>query len=123
MFNSSFKIDGTMIGEGCEPYIIAEMSANHGNDINIAIETIKEAKKAGANAIKLQTYKADTITLDCKDEKYFIKEGPWKGKYLYELYEDASMPWEWTSKLQEVAKEEGITLFSSPFDYSAVDFF
>lgn len=122
MFNSSFKIDGTMIGEGCEPYIIAEMSANHGNDINIAIETIKEAKKAGANAIKLQTYRADTITLDCKDEKYFIKEGPWKGKYLYELYEEASMPWEWTPRLIDVAKEEGITIFSSPFDYSAVDF-
>jgi pseudaminic acid synthase len=121
MFNSSFQIDGINIGEGYKPYIIAEMSANHGNDINIAIDTIKEAKKSGADAIKIQTYTADTLTLDCKKTSFEAK-GAWEGVYLYDLYLDASMPWEWTAKLQEVAKEEGITLFSSPFDFSSVEF-
>ncbi|MBL0720966.1 MAG: pseudaminic acid synthase [Sulfurovum sp.] len=121
MFNKTFQIDGRVIGENCKPYIIAEMSANHDNDINIAIETIKEAKKAGADAIKIQTYTADTMTLDCKTEEFEAK-GAWEGVYLYDLYVDASMPWEWTQKLQEVAKEVGITLFSSPFDFSSVSF-
>lgn len=121
-FNKKFEIDGRMIGEGCKPYIIAEMSANHGNDINIAIETIKAAKQAGADAIKLQTYTADSITLNCQKEEYFIKSGPWKNQYLYDLYVQASTPWEWTKTLQEVANQEQITLFSSPFDYTAVDF-
>lgn len=121
-FNKCFEIDGVLIGEGQPPYIIAEMSANHGNDINQAIEIIHAAKQAGADAIKLQTYRADTLTLDSKEEHFYIKEGPWKGQYLYDLYEDASMPWEWTEKLQAIAKEEGITLFSSPFDISSIDF-
>jgi len=121
MFNSVVNIDGVAIGEGQKPYIIAEMSANHGNDINIAINTVKEAKKAGADAIKIQTYTADTLTLDCKQSEYEAK-GAWEGVYLYDLYKDASMPWEWTPRLQEVAKEVGITLFSSPFDYSSIDF-
>ena len=121
MFNSVVNIDGVAIGEGQKPYIIAEMSANHGNDINIAINTVKEAKKAGADAIKIQTYTADTLTLDCKHSEYEAK-GAWEGVYLYDLYKDASMPWEWTPRLQEVAKEVGITLFSSPFDYSSIDF-
>ena len=121
MFNKSFKIDGREIGHNCEPYIIAEMSANHGNDINKAIEIIKEAKKAGADAIKTQTYTADTLTLDCKEVPFEAK-GAWEGQYLYDLYLDASMPWEWTPKLQEVANEVGITLFSSPFDFSSIEF-
>ncbi len=121
MFNKKFKIDNTEIGEGCYPYIIAEMSANHGNNINTAIEIIKKAKECGADAIKIQTYTADTLTLDCK-EKVFEAKGAWEGVYLYDLYVDASMPWEWTPKLQKVAKEIGITLFSSPFDFSSVDF-
>jgi len=121
MFKSVVTIDGIAIGKGKNPYIIAEMSANHGNDINIAIETIKEAKKAGADAIKIQTYTADTLTLDCKREEFEAK-GAWEGVYLYDLYLDASMPWEWTPKLQKVAKEIGITLFSSPFDFSSVEF-
>lgn len=120
-FNPTFQIDGKQIGEGCEPYIIAEMSANHGNDINIAIEIIKAAKAVGADAVKIQTYTADTLTLNCKTEEFEAK-GAWQGQYLYDLYLDASMPWEWTSKLQAVAKEVGITLFSSPFDFSSVDF-
>jgi len=121
MFKKRFKIDNRYIGKGCEPYIIAEMSANHGNDIDKAIEIIKEAKKAGADAIKIQTYTADTLTLDCKKPEFEAK-GAWNGQYLYDLYLDASMPWEWTPKLQDVAKKEGITLFSTPFDFSSVDF-
>lgn len=97
MFNKSFQIDGIEVGEGCKPYIIAEMSANHGNDINIAINIIKEAKKAGADAVKIQTYTADTLTLDCQTPDFEAK-GAWKGQYLYDLYVDASMPWEWTPK-------------------------
>lgn len=120
-FNKNFKIDEKWIGEDYPPYIIAEMSANHGNDINKAIEIIKEAKKAGADAIKIQTYTADTLTIDCK-ESAFEAKGAWEGVYLYDLYQDASMPWEWTPKLQEVAKEVDITLFSSPFDFSSIEF-
>jgi len=120
-FNSKFFIGNRCIGDGCEPFIIAEMSANHGNDINLAIATIKEAKKAGADAIKIQTYTADTLTLDCRT-KDFEAKGAWAGQYLYDLYKDASMPWEWTPLLQKVAKEEDIILFSTPFDFSSVDF-
>ena len=114
MFNKKFKIDDVEIGEGCKPYIIAEMSANHANDLNKAIEIIKKAKECGADAIKIQTYTADTLTLNCKKEAFEAK-GAWKGVYLYDLYLDASMPWEWTPKLQEVAKETGITLFFLTF--------
>lgn len=121
MFNKKFKIDNTELGEGCKPYIIAEMSANHGNSLDTAIGIIKEAKACGADAIKIQTYTADTLTLDCKREEFEAK-GAWEGVYLYDLYVDASMPWEWTEKLQEVASEVGITLFSSPFDFSSVAF-
>ncbi|MFW2379727.1 pseudaminic acid synthase [Aliarcobacter butzleri] len=120
-FNKNFKIENRWVGDDHEPFIIAEMSANHGNDINIAIKIIKEAKKAGADAIKIQTYTADTLTIDCK-EKQFEAKGAWEGVYLYDLYLDASMPWEWTPKLQKVAKEEDIILFSSPFDFSSIEF-
>ncbi len=120
-FKQQFEIDGCSIGEGCPPYIIAEMSANHGNDLNKAIEIIRKAKECGANAIKIQTYTADTLTLNCK-AKAFEAKGAWEGMYLYDLYSDASMPWEWTKELQKVAKEEGITLFSSPFDFSSIEF-
>ncbi|MCL4126536.1 UNVERIFIED_CONTAM: hypothetical protein GTU68_028911 [Idotea baltica] len=89
-------------------FIIAELSANHQGDINVAIETIKAAKRAGADAVKLQTYTADTITLD--------------GRYLYDLYKEAFTPWEWHEELFRVAKDEGLVCFSSPFDFSAVDF-
>lgn len=121
MFNQTFEIDGRKIGEGCEPYIIAEMSANHGNNLDTAIEIIKEAKKAGADAIKIQTYTADTLTLNCPIPEFEAK-GAWEGQYLYDLYLDASMPWEWTPILQKVAHEIGITLFSSPFDISSIEF-
>ena len=104
-------------------FIIAELSANHNGDFNIAVETIRAAKRAGADAIKLQTYTADTLTLNCKKDDFIIKGGTlWDGKSLYELYQKAFTPWEWHEKLFEVAKEEGLICFSSPFDNSAVDF-
>jgi len=121
MFNRTFKIDGCEIGEGCKPYIIAEMSANHGNDIERAKRIIVEAKKSGADAVKIQTYTADTMTISCKKQEFEAK-GAWEGQYLYDLYLDASTPWEWTEALIKTAKEVDITLFSSPFDFSSVVF-
>ena len=104
-------------------YIIAELSANHGGDINIAKETIKAAKEIGANAIKLQTYTADTLTLDCEKDDFIIKGGTlWDGKKLYDLYKEAYLPWEWHKELFDYARSIGIDIFSSPFDKSAVDF-
>lgn len=104
--------------------IIAELSANHGQDINIAIETIRAAKRAGADAIKLQTYTPDTMTIDC-DNSYFkdvLKGSIWEGRTLYDLYSEAYTPWEWHQQLFDVAKEEGLICFSTPFDKTAVDF-
>jgi len=104
-------------------FIIAELSANHGNSIETAKETIRAAKKAGADAIKLQTYTADTLTLNCDKEDFVVKGGTlWDNKTLYELYKEAYTPWEWHKELFEVAKEEGLLCFSTPFDKSAVDF-
>lgn len=104
-------------------YIIAEMSANHNGDLQIALETIKSAKECGANAIKLQTYTAETITLDCKRDDFMIDGGTlWDGQNLYELYEKAYTPWEWHEKLFSYAREIDIDIFSSPFDKTAVDF-
>lgn len=102
--------------------IVAEMSANHNGKKEIAIETIKAAKRAGADAIKLQTYRADTITLRCDSSDFIINEGSiWDGQYFYDLYEQAYTPWEWHEELFHVAKEEGLLCFSSPFDKTAVD--
>jgi len=106
------------------PFIIAELSANHGHKLEIAINTIKAAKRAGADAIKLQTYTPDTITIDCNN-KYFTKvlDGSiWQGRSLYELYKEAYTPWEWHKELFHVAREEGLICFSTPFDKTAVDF-
>lgn len=102
-------------------YIIAELSANHGNDFQIAKDSVYAAYEAGADAIKLQTYTADTITLNVKNN-YFKASGLWKDQYLYDLYKDAYMPWEWQKELKEYANSLGIDCFSSPFDFSAVDF-
>ena len=103
-------------------FIIAELSANHDRDINIAIETIRAAKRAGADAIKLQTYTADTITLNSRKDYFKINQGThWDGQYLYDLYKEAALPWEWHVELFKVAKEEGLICFSSPFDFTAVD--
>ena len=121
-FNSSFFIDKQKIGNNQPTYIVAEMSANHGNDLSKAIEHVHAAKEAGADAIKLQTYTADTLTLNCKSPTFFIDKGPWQGQYLHDLYQDASTPWEWHLKLKEVADSLDLTLFSSPFDSSSIAF-
>lgn len=103
--------------------IVAELSANHNGSKEIAIETIKAAKRAGADAIKLQTYTADTLTLDCMKSDFKIRQGTlWDGKYLYDLYKEAYTPWEWHKELFETAREEGLICFSTPFDKTAVDF-
>ena len=103
-------------------FIIAELSANHGGKIEVAKETIRAAKQAGADAIKLQTYTADTITLD-SDKPDFIIEGTiWEGRKLHDLYKEAHLPWDWHEELFQTAREEGLVCFSSPFDHSAVDF-
>ena len=116
------KIANFQIGKG-RTFIIAELSANHGNSLEIAKNTIRAAKRAGADAIKLQTYTSDTITIDCKKDDFKIKQGTiWDGKYLYDLYKEAHTPWEWHAELFKIAKEEGLICFSSPFDKSAVDF-
>ncbi len=113
--NFNLEIDGT--------YIIAELSANHGGSIEIAKQTIKAAKEIGANAIKLQTYTADTITLDCDNDDFIIKGGTlWDNQKLYDLYKEAGLPWEWHQELFDYAREIGIDIFSSPFDKTAVDF-
>ncbi|MEY0737797.1 pseudaminic acid synthase [Providencia stuartii] len=114
-------INGRKIGLEYPPYIIAELSANHNGDINRAFKIMEEAKKAGADAIKLQTYTHDTITLDCDSEDFQIHGGLWDGQTLYELYKGAHMPWEWHKPLFEKAQELGITILSSPFDFTAVD--
>lgn len=112
-----------MIFASQRPYIIAEMSANHCGDKNLAFEIIKAAKEAGADAIKVQTYTAGTITIDCKDEIFMTQnDGLWAGQSLYELYKKAYTPWEWQGELKAYADEIGIDFFSTPFDYSAVDF-
>lgn len=104
-------------------YIIAELSANHNGSLQTALDTIKAAKEIGANAIKLQTYRADTITLNSKNKDFMIDGGTlWDGKNLYELYEEAYTPWEWHKELFAYARKIGIDIFSTPFDKSAVDF-
>ena len=115
------KIGDSCIGEDFYPYIIAEMSANHNGDINDAFKIIDKAKNSGANAIKIQTYKPDTITINCNLDDFQIKDGLWKGKTLFELYEWAHTPWDWHEELFKYAKKREITIFSSPFDKTAVD--
>lgn len=104
-------------------FIIAELSANHNGSLDIALETIKAAKRTGANAIKLQTYTADTLTIDCNKEDFLIKSGSiWDGNSYYKLYKEAHTPWEWHQALFEEAEKQGLICFSSPFDKTAVDF-
>lgn len=102
-------------------FIIAEMSANHNQHLDIALKTIKAAKKVGADAVKIQTYTADTLTLDCDKPDFVCGKGLWEGQTLYSLYQKAYTPWEWHEEIFHVAKEEGITCFSTPFDKTAVD--
>ncbi|MDA7785197.1 pseudaminic acid synthase [Pseudomonadales bacterium] len=117
----NMKIAGRSIGSNHRPYVIAEMSANHNGSIDRAFKIIDEAKKAGADAVKLQTYTPDTITLNCDKEDFQIRDGLWKGQTLYELYKDAYMPWDWHKPLFDYARMLDITIFSSPFDETAVD--
>ncbi|MBD5771141.1 pseudaminic acid synthase [Marinomonas colpomeniae] len=119
--NEFITIDGKKIGPDYAPYIIAEMSANHNGNIENAYKIMEMAKECGADAIKLQTYRPDTITMKSESPEFLIKGGLWDGKTLYDLYEEAHMPWEWHKPLFEKAKELGITIFSSPFDFTAVD--
>lgn len=121
--NQEIDISGFKINRNSSTFIIAELSANHGNDIDIAKKTIKAAKDAGANAIKTQTFTPDTITIDCETDYFKVKGGTiWDGKTLYELYSEGYMPWEWHKELMEYANELGIIFFSTPFDKTSVDF-
>ncbi len=116
------KINNLSINSNSKVFIIAELSANHNGSIETAIETIKAAKRAGADCIKLQTYTADTLTIDSQKEDFKIKGTIWEGKNYYQLYQEAFTPWEWHEKLFKVANEEGLICFSSPFDKTSVDF-
>lgn len=119
--NKKIQINGRDIGIDFPPYIIAELSANHNGSLETALKIIEQAKLCGADAVKLQTYKADTITLNSKNEEFMIRGGLWDGQSLYELYEKAHMPWEWHKPLFEYARKLDITIFSSPFDHTAVN--
>ena len=117
------EINGRRIGPGSPTYIVAEMSANHGQRFDDAVRIIEAAKAAGADAVKLQTYTPDTITLDSREKAFQVPDDTlWSGKTLYELYQEAYTPWEWQPRLKEIATGLGLDCFSSPFDFTAVDF-
>jgi len=121
--SSFISINERKIGAGAPTYIIAELSGNHHQDFNQAVSLIHTAKEAGADAVKLQTYTPDTITIDCDTEYFRIKKGTiWAGKNLYKLYGVAYTPWEWQPELKKIANDLGLDLFSTPFDHSAVEF-
>lgn len=119
--NEYVTIEERKIGPQFPPYIIAELSANHNGDMKRALQILEMAKRSGADAIKIQTYTQDTLTIDCDKPEFKIKGGIWDGRTLYDLYTEAHMPWEWHKPLFEKAKELGITIFSSPFDFTAVE--
>ncbi|NJL50244.1 MAG: pseudaminic acid synthase [Blastochloris sp.] len=119
--NSSISIAGRCIGADCPPFVIAELSGNHNGSLDQALELMAAAKTAGADAIKIQTYTADTITIDHDGPGFVIEGGPWHGRKLHELYREAHTPWEWHRPLFAKAKQLGMTLFSTPFDGSAID--
>lgn len=119
--NSRIDINGRIISDKHPPFIIAEMSANHNGRIEQAFKIIDLAVEAGADAIKMQTYRPDTITLNSDRPEFFIEDGLWQGRTLYELYEEAHTPWEWHKPLFDFARNRGITIFSSPFDKTAID--
>jgi pseudaminic acid synthase len=116
------KLGENIINSDSPVYIIAELSANHNGDLDIALETVRAAKRAGADCIKLQTYTADTMTIDCDKEDFIIKGTIWDGQNLHKLYQQAFTPWEWHKQIMDLAFEHGLDCFSSPFDKTAVDF-
>ena len=121
--SSKFVINQREIGTGKSVYIIAELSANHNQDFNQALKLIHAAKEAGANAVKIQTYTPDTMTIECDNDYFKIGRGTiWEGKNLYSLYKEAYTPWEWQPDLKKKANDLGLDLFSTPFDFSSVDF-
>jgi pseudaminic acid synthase len=119
--SQTIEIKGRKIGFEASVYIVAEMSANHGQNFEQAIKILEAAKQAGADAVKLQTYTPDTLTIDCNNEYFRIKGTIWEGKNLYDLYGEAYTPWDWQPKLKEIADGLGLDLFSTPFDSTAVD--
>jgi pseudaminic acid synthase len=123
MLESYISIAGRQIGNNQAAYVVAEMSANHHQDFDQAVRLVHAAKDVGADAVKLQTYTPDTLTIDCDNQHFQIGKGTiWEGRNLYELYGEAYTPWDWQPKLQEIADDLGLDLFSTPFDHSAVDF-
>ena len=120
--SQTIEIKGRKIGSAASVYIIAEMSANHGQNFEQAIKILEATKQAGADAVKLQTYTPDTLTIDCNSEYFRVKGTIWEGKNLYALYGEAYTPWDWQPKLKEIAEDLGLDLFSAPFDNTAVDF-
>lgn len=120
--NSDLIINSRVIGAGQPTYMIAEMSANHHHDFDMAVKLMEAAKAAGADAVKLQTYTPDTMTIDCDNDYFRVKGTIWDGRTLYDLYGEAYTPWDWQPKLKKIAEELGMDLFSTPFDASAVDF-
>lgn len=115
------NIQGREIGPEHPPYVVAEISANHNGRLENALALVRAARDNGADAVKLQTYRADTITMRSDAPEFTIQDGLWRGRTLYDLYEEASLPWEWHARLFEEARNVGITIFSSPFDHTAVD--
>jgi pseudaminic acid synthase len=121
--NKTFKIKNKIVGGDAPVFIVAELSANHRKNISIALDTVRAARDSGADAIKVQHYKPETITIDCDNECFQITQGTiWDGTTLFKLYEDAFMPWEWTEQIMRTADECGLICFSSPFDATAIDF-
>lgn len=120
--SSTIKIRNRTIGEGHPTYMIAEMSANHAGSKQHALEIIHAARESGADCIKIQTYTADTLTIDCHNRYFTINDGTWKGENLYSLYQKAYTPWEWQAELKEEAEKLGLDFFSTPFDHTSVDF-
>jgi len=122
MFARAIEIQGRPIGEGHPPYIVAELSANHGGRFERAAALVRAAKDAGADAVKLQTFTAESLTIDCDRREFLIEGTAWSGRRLHDLYREAAMPWSWQPLLQRLARELGIALFSTPFCRASVEF-